>query len=165
MDVYALSKVEWAYLAGLFDGEGYVRYKFGHISNRRREAGETYMTISNTYKPVLVHLQSTLGGFIVRSKPKDYPKHKMRWFLKFSSQPTFKLLSRMGPYLQIKREAANLLLKNKALITKIGPRKEGEKIRLRRLSKQIGDLTKRGTSDEIIREQDSLESQKKNKDL
>jgi len=162
MDVHNLTKVEWAYLAGLFDGEGYIRYKFGHITKRRRESAETYTTISNNYKPVLVRQKSKLGdGFIVQSKPKDYPKHKMRWFLKFSSTPTFKLLSRMAPYLDIKLEAANLLLENKALITKIGPRTEGEKVRLRRLSKQIGDLTKRGASDEIIRAQDSLELQEK----
>jgi hypothetical protein len=52
----------------------------------------------------------------------------------------------MAPYLQIKREQANLILKNKALITKIGPRTEGEKMRLRRLKKKIGVLNKRGVS-------------------
>jgi len=165
MDVYGLSKVEWAYLAGLFDGEGYLRYSFKHTDKRKRENSETYMTISNNYKPVLVYLQSMLGGFIVRCKPKDYPKHKVRWFLKWSSKPTFVLVSRMVPYLQIKLEAANLLLEHKALITKKGPRKESEKVILRRLSEKIGDLTKRGASDDIIREQDSLESQERNKDL
>jgi hypothetical protein len=144
MDVSRLSKVTVAYVAGLFDGEGYVRYRFGHISKRRRESGETYMTITNSYKPVLVYLQSTLGGSIQANPPKKPSKHKMRWFWKLSSRGTFMLLSRMAPYLQIKLEAANLLLKNKALITKKGPRKEGEKKRLRRLSKKIGVLSKRG---------------------
>jgi len=159
MDVHELSKVEWAYLAGLFDGEGYLRYSFKHNDKRRRENSEIYMTISNNYKPVLVHFQSKLGGFIVRCKPKDYPKHKMRWFLKWSSKPTFVLVSRMAPYLQIKLEAANLLLEHKALITKLGPRKESEKVVLRRLSEKIGKLTERGASDEIIGEQSSLAEQ------
>jgi intein/homing endonuclease len=165
MDVHKLTKVEWAYLAGLFDGEGYIRYKFGPISKRRRESAENYMTISNNYKPVLVRLKSKLGeGFIVKSKPKN-PKHKMRWFLKFSSRPTFRLLSHLAPYLQIKLEAADLLLQNKALITKKGPRKESEKVILRRLSEQIGELTNRGASDELIRAQDLLAKKRRRREL
>jgi hypothetical protein len=148
MDV-RLSEVTVAYVAGLLDGKGYIHFSYGQISKRRRESSETYMTITNSYKPVLVYLQSTLGGSIHENKPKEPRKHKMRWFWKLSSRGTFMLLSRIAPYLQIKREAANLLLKNKALITKIGPRKEGEKIRLRRLSKKIGVLTKRGVSNSV----------------
>jgi hypothetical protein len=143
--VKKISNVTAAYIAGLVDGEGYVCFNYGYLAKRRPgiELVETYIRVTNSYKPVLVYLQSTLGGSIHPNKPKN-PKHKMIWAWKLSSRPTFTLLSRMAPYLQIKRELANLILKNKALITKEGQRTEGERIRLRRLKKKVRLLNKRG---------------------
>jgi hypothetical protein len=150
MRMTKLSEAGFAYVAGLFDGEGYIRCSFGPHWHGRRENMEFWITVTNSYKPVLVYLQSTLGGSIHANPPEKPSKHRMSWFWKLGPRGTLMLLSRMAPYLQIKREAANLVLSNKALITKKGPRKEGEKIRLRRLSKKIGALTKRGVSDDMI---------------
>jgi hypothetical protein len=144
--VKKIGNVTAGYVAGLIDGKGYLKYRFGYLTKEHEHEGaETYITVSNTYKPILVYLVSTLDdGSIHRNPPKN-PKHKMVWFWKLGPQGTFALLHRIAPYLQIKREAANLLLKNEALITKKGPRTESEKIRLRRLGKKMAALTKRGT--------------------
>jgi hypothetical protein len=142
-----IGNVTAAYIAGLIDGEGYVCFNYGYIAKRRPniELVETYIRVTNSYKPVLVYLESTLdAGSIHRNPPKN-PKHKMVWFWKIGPQDTFALLRRIAPYLQIKRELANLILKNKALITKQGRRTEGERIRLRRLKKKVRLLNKRGT--------------------
>jgi len=141
--VRKLGNVTAAYVAGLVDGKGRIHFGFGHIDKRRRESGETYITIRSPSKPVLVHLQSVIGGNIYEN-PSKGPPFEMRWFWKLGSQDTFMLLSRMARYLRspINVEKANLLLKNKALITKMGPRTESEKKRLRHLSKTMRTLTK-----------------------
>jgi hypothetical protein len=143
VDISQIREVTIAYVAGFVDGEGYVCFNYGHIDKRRKESGQTFIRVTNSYKPVLVYLQSILGGSIHPNPPKN-PKHKMSWIWQLRSRATFMLLSRMVPYLHVKQELANLILKNKALITKQGPRTEGERMKCRHLSKQIRALNKRG---------------------
>jgi hypothetical protein len=146
-----LSEVRVAYVAGLFDGEGYIRCDYGHHWEGRKENMEFWITVSNNYRPVIGYLYSTLGGSM-HKQPRKNPKHKMGWMWKLGPQGAMKLLSRMAPYLQIKSEQANHVLKHKALITKKGPRKESERVILRRLTKRMRELTRRGVPDDMVRE-------------
>jgi hypothetical protein len=142
--VREFTEVDAAYIAGLVDGIGDIDFSFGHIDPRRRESGRTYIQISNvgSYRPVLEFVQFLVGGTIY-DNPSKGPPPKMNYFWKVTSTGTFMLLSRIAPYLKIKRERADLLLKYKPLITKKGRRTEGEKKKLRRLSKRMHALKKR----------------------
>ncbi len=139
-----ISNVTAAYVAGLVDRSGNIYFGFGHqIDPRKRESGVTYISISSSCKPVLTYLESVIGGNTYPN-PSKAPPFRMHWFWRLGSQDTFILLSRMARYLRcpIYIEKAYLLLKNKALITKMGPRTESEKKRLRRLSEKMRALRK-----------------------
>jgi hypothetical protein len=143
MDVYELNKIGWAYLAGLFDGEGYIRCSFKKHHKARKRNMEFWIIVTNTYLPILDYLKANFGGGIYES-PSRSSKHKPSYFWKLTSRGAFVVLSHMAPYLKIKREQANLVLRNKALITKQGQRSDRESKTLTDLTNKMSGLTRRG---------------------
>ena len=86
------------YIAGLFDGEGWVSLK--------NQNGKSYMrwkvTITNRNKGVLEVIKSQYGGRM-RSKTKQ----RECWDLELDTKPTIKrFLTEIEPYLIIKKERA-----------------------------------------------------------
>jgi hypothetical protein len=79
MDVNELNEVGWAYLAGLFDGEGYIRCSFKKHHKGRKRNMEFWITVTNTYRPILEYLRMNFGGSIYES-PSKSSKHKMSCF-------------------------------------------------------------------------------------
>jgi hypothetical protein len=148
MSVNELNKVGWAYIAGLFDGEGYVRCSFKKHHKRRKRNMEFWITVTNTYRPILEYLRANFGGSIYGS-PSRSSKHKMSYFWKLTTRNAFVVLSQIAPYLKIKREQANLPLRNKALITKKGPRSDSEIKALTDLTNKMNVLTRRGVPNSI----------------
>ena|SRR3990167_10228679 len=91
------------YIAGFFDGEGYVGFGF-----RMRPE----VRIVHTYLPVLEQLKELYGGGIYPRK-KTPVRHKIAydWVL-VDSQKVYKFLSDIRPYLLEKKERVELVLKD-----------------------------------------------------
>jgi hypothetical protein len=148
MDVNEFNEAGWAYVAGLFDGEGYIRCSFKKHHKGRKRGMEFGITVTNTYRPILEYLRMSFGGSIYES-PSKSSKHKMSCFWKLTSRNAFVVLSQIAPYLKIKREPANHVLRNKALMTKKGPRSESERKALTDLTNKMSAFTRRGVSNSI----------------
>jgi hypothetical protein len=148
MDVNEFNEAGWAYVAGLFDGEGYIRCSFKKHHKGRKRGMEFWIIVTNTYRPILEYLRMSFGGSIYEN-PSRSSKHKMSYFWKLTSRNAFVVLSQIAPYLKVKREQANLPLRNRALITKKGPRSDSEIRALTDLTNKMSVLTRRGVSNSI----------------
>jgi len=116
------TKLDWAYLAGLFDAEGTFAIQ------KRKKLGNgsytSYAKISNTDNTIFPWIMSRFGGTLAINKRED--RNEGAWSLsearglKARKQREIKLLA-MLPYLIVKRERAILLLewiRNNHLYTK-----------------------------------------------
>lgn len=113
-----LSSAEWAYLAGLFDGEGCINVKCTErVGGRRR--WQLSLDICNTHRGVLEWVRDTLGVGWLYSEERE-PPHRRRF--NWRSEGASKLatiIQGMEPYLIIKHSQAMLALKFLALVKPI----------------------------------------------
>lgn len=101
-----LTKENLAYIAGLFDGEGtLVIGKYPRISQKNL-AYRAYMAIANTHVPTLQKIKSLIGGKIV-----EQGIGKSCYSLTLSTNEIRNILSELLPYLSIKKEQAEVMLK------------------------------------------------------
>ena len=111
----ALSKMtenEKAYIAGLLDGEGCIS-----ISKSKPSKGcvsPSYLDrvhITNTDKRMIDFLIKTTGiGFVTETQPKNR-KHKKRYDWVLSKGAYIEFLNEISPFLIIKKEQSEMLLK------------------------------------------------------
>jgi len=88
--------LEWAWFAGLFEGEGCISLVSRNSVNLR---------INMTDRDVLERVQSLVGGTIV-SIPKEAPQHKPRWVWQVTREDVVRpALARLKPYLMERRGA------------------------------------------------------------
>jgi len=88
---YDLTNIQWAYIAGIFDGEGSLTC--------------SRLYIANTFYPLLEFLRSSLGGTIVRMNPHPKsPNHSPCWTWRVSTIPTKSILPYLEPYLIVKKQ-------------------------------------------------------------
>lgn len=91
----------WAYLAGLFDGEGSINVSRGTIRLR----------INMTSEETLRHLEATFGGKLHRRPAPASPRHKQQWTWSVERQADMRfMLNRLLPLLVTKRRQADLAL-------------------------------------------------------
>lgn len=103
-----LSETDKAYLAGLFDGDGYVGIRKGHTPR-----GATYwsltMNITNTVRaPMDKYRELTNVGVVYRADGGNSVTPAYRWAV--CSKEAERLLREIIPYLQIKSEQASLAI-------------------------------------------------------
>lgn len=99
-----------AYVAGLFDGEGYIR-----IATRRKNANhlrmQLYAGIGMTYRPVIEELQRSFGGSrSCNDHSKRNPKHRPQHVWNVCSVQAAQFLRKIYPFLSVKREEVKLAL-------------------------------------------------------
>jgi hypothetical protein len=139
-----LNEIGLAYIAGLFDGEGYIYCSLKkHVARKPTGSTEFWLTVSNPHRPVLEHLKAILGGRIYAS-PRKESNQKTGYFWKIGYRQAFRALHQISPYLEIKREHAELALQNEALISKRGRRTPSERKKLTALVNKMNGYTKRG---------------------
>lgn len=139
-----LNEIGLAYIAGLFDGKGYIRCSFKkHVAREPMGNTEFWLTVSNTHRPALEYLKTILGGKIYAS-PRKKSSQKMGYFWEIGYRQAFRVLHQISPYLKIKREHAELALQNEALISKRGRRTPSEREKLIALINKMNTYTKRG---------------------
>ena len=125
----------WAYLAGLVDGEGYL-YVFLHSNPSYRKqikkgyAREFRCFISSGSKDLLEKVQTNIGniGTITRHKykPETLKQEKYRgkhrvdnYTLRFYQGDLRKILPKVIPYLILKKDPAEIMLKMLEMAKKI----------------------------------------------
>jgi len=102
-----LTTEELAYIAGLFDGEGTVTI---NVYNAKRPTGTVIVrylqvSLSSTDPSIIEYLKETFGyGSIFPVKEKSNSKPQWRWLT--VSWAAVDVLSRLMPYLRIKKEHA-----------------------------------------------------------
>ncbi len=112
----AMSETDWAYLAGLIDGEGcvgvYLRSKV-HRGSRQKTSSPSYkilLNIVNSHRGVLEWVLCHLGGDI-QPKSAAAGNHKPAWVWRQKRVDAAQfVLRKCLPYLKIKREQAELVL-------------------------------------------------------
>jgi hypothetical protein len=95
-----LSETDWAYIAGIIDGEGAIWF--------RTDFKGICLSIGNTDKPLMNWLRGKLGGKIYL--PKITPRRKQGFMLSYSTVPAYRILERALPYLITKKERATMLM-------------------------------------------------------
>jgi hypothetical protein len=66
----SLTKTEWAYVAGVFDGEGCVLARY----RKNVKGHELRFSITNTNMELLEWLCARIGGYIVKTAPNKYSR-------------------------------------------------------------------------------------------
>ena len=111
-----ISPTEWAYLAGLIDGEGNIGVygrSWKHTGQRQKTPSESYrpvLTITNTKRNLLEWIEERFGGTI--ESPKVYSdRHNARYIWTIKTIVDIQDICRNClDYLVLKREQANLIL-------------------------------------------------------
>lgn len=102
-----IQSIEWAYIAGLFDGEGSI-----NIVRRAGRNGRCILMLhlGNTHKPIVDWLRLKLQGNVVKGSPKRDPRWKDHWIWSAAQTRAGTILEHMFPFLIIKKAAADLAL-------------------------------------------------------
>lgn len=95
-----MSRVQAAWLAGLFDGEGSIIRPHAHRTNSVR------ITINNTCQPLVQQIAQVTGTGNVLYRASKNPKHADQWVWQCYADNARSLLRQMLPWLIVKREKA-----------------------------------------------------------
>ena len=97
-----------AYIAGIFDGEGYVDI-YNASTSKASKSPSLYLRVIISQKDGLImnFLKDNFGGYVLTEKRGD--NYIYRWCL--ASQKAHKFLSLILPYVLIKKEQVKLALK------------------------------------------------------
>lgn len=97
-----LPETEWAYIAGILDGEGCITYN-------QNQRGRRYpkISIGNTHQGLVEWLRMVLGGSTYYQDRSDRPGWSDCWLWVHSSgAAVYAILSKCLPYLLVKRDVA-----------------------------------------------------------
>ena len=115
-----------AYFAGIIDGEG--SFFIGNFSSNPKTGTPHYQTciqVANTDKILIDWLYDNFGGERYTYTPKQLPKgsRKPVYSWKANGERLTHLCNSILPYLVIKKDQAELMLKMRATFTKTGVQK------------------------------------------
>jgi hypothetical protein len=100
-----LSSLDQAYIAGLFDAEGYVRLR--EVQQKHQVSYLPQFNVHITYPIVLEWLQNMFGGTIRTNKKEPDRKQDYVWELHIREMPGF--FSAVSPYLRLKKPEVELM--------------------------------------------------------
>lgn len=104
---YTQMQLDFAYFAGLFDGEGSI--SFAH--RKTRHFLEPKISITNTDKAIMEEVHLNFGGHLYSYPDKRNPNWKQRyeWYVHNMNDIEI-FLSKILPYLKIKHKQAELMI-------------------------------------------------------
>lgn len=109
-----MNDTEWAYLAGIIDGEGCIRLANCGYAKRR----VIDLRIYNTDVRLIEWLRDNLGGYAYAHNKKAHVCWQVHW----SSKRAKVIIEHVLPYLIVKKEQAEIALSFQRLIGKNGQR-------------------------------------------
>lgn len=99
------------YIAGLFDGEGYVRIAKWQKPNSTHVRYNVFVGLGMTYRPVIETLHREFGGTLTENRhDKRNPNARIQFTWMAASQVAASFLRRVLPYLVVKKEEAEIAL-------------------------------------------------------
>ena len=101
------TKLEYAYLAGIMDGEG----TFGIYRSKDGRNHHLRCYVVNTDPKLITWLYDTFGGLVYSRKSKKNPHWKLKYEWVLCKGETVDLVELLLPYLIIKRDQAELAIK------------------------------------------------------
>ena len=114
MQVRTLDPSEAAYLAGIIDGEGTVTLTRKHRNENRQLA----LTISNTEKPLLDYIITTVGAGKITRKRTEKAHHTASYTYAIYNRQALTLLEQITSYLRTyKAKRAALILSEYLKVT------------------------------------------------
>lgn len=99
------SATDWAWLAGLIDGEGHVTL----LNDRHGEPGIPHVGVGMTHGPTLARVHALFGGSL-NYKPARTPGRRDQWVVRWSCAAARRILAGVAPYAVTKREQGALVL-------------------------------------------------------
>ena len=109
--------LEIPYVAGLFDGEGYITINKWEVPGRDYIRYQLFVGVSMTDKPIIEMLAAQFGGMCANYKKQKQPNHRRVFCWKVSSKSAVPFLRQTIPYLRVKREQAELVLRFQEHVT------------------------------------------------
>lgn len=107
---FDLHETDYAYFAGILDGEGHVGlYRHRDKKCKRGFAWRVMMGVTNTQIPLLLDLQRRFGG-VIEKQGKSAFNGRQVWGLRFSTNAMRAILPKLLPYLILKRRDAEIML-------------------------------------------------------
>lgn len=106
------TEVFWAYLAGLFDGEGNLGlYKEDKVGCHKGYTWRFMMSISNTDKVLIDSLFQELQAGFIRAQKQGTENHSTLYKLGFIKAEQAQILAKIMPYSRSKKQVIELILK------------------------------------------------------
>ena len=99
------------YVAGLFDGEGYIRINRWQTPNSIHIRYNLFGGINMTYKPVIQQLHQQFEGHFAQNRRSCYkPTHRTLYTWMISSRRCAEFIRQIRPYLIVKADEVDLAL-------------------------------------------------------
>src|ERR1700735_3898097 len=96
------------YIAGLFDGEGYIRI-FKKV--QKNHVGYYISAgVGMCHRPIIEALHQKFGGSLDRGRGNENPKHRPTFCWSVANKNAASFLNEILPYLSIKQEEAKIAL-------------------------------------------------------
>jgi len=154
VELNTVSAIDWARLAAFIDGEGCVRI---HRRTRKNSKALRYheyvqIHISNTDPRLMMWLQSTFGGHVVRvtsAAHRAHPEWKSSFQWHVASARASQILAFCRPYFVLKGEQADVCLAFQTTMKKSGFYGTPQSVIDRRTEfiRKIRVLNRKGTAD------------------
>lgn len=117
--------VSLEYIAGFFDGEGYIQIAKAKDKSHRGPRYFLHTSICNTYKTVLDECQTVTGG-VVRYYKNSFSRSNgcgYHYRLDMTQTIAYSFLKSVLPYLVVKKEQAEIAIRFKESLRPHGSRK------------------------------------------
>lgn len=99
------------YVAGLFDGEGYVRIARYRKPNSSHVRYQVYAGIGMTHRPIIEQLYAAYGGSLHMNRHDERnPNHKIQFSCIWSSQKAVAFFHQIYPFTVIKKPEIEIAL-------------------------------------------------------
>lgn len=103
--------MNWAYLAGLIDGEGTITLSSGkHTKDRRGVLCRATLMIANTHRPVLEEAREFIGMGHIYKMREASERHQASYQYRMQGKRLLPVLIRLRPHIIVKREQLGLAL-------------------------------------------------------
>ena len=137
------------YAAGFLDGESHVAVKKSFTSRNPNWSTHyrIYVSVANTYKPVIEWFKMKFGGSIKFTARAKDTKHKDCYSWVISAKAAYLFLKLVKPYLIVKKEQADFCMSFQNTVQKTGFKLDKETLNKRdELYHAVKQLNKRGSN-------------------
>ena len=109
------------YVAGLFDGEGWITVNVWSVPGREYIRYQLFVGIGMNHYPLMRKMKEQFGGLLHRNDSahkRNAEKNRINYQWRLSSRPAAQFLASIRPHLNIKGDEADLAIELQAHITK-----------------------------------------------